>query len=63
MSVDHLIEQSEVVVKPAPDTLRSVEHVSGVTILSDGTVGLIVDVDSVATQNITRERRSHLVNA
>ena len=63
VSVDHLIEQSEVVVKPAPDTLRSVEHVSGVTILSDGTVGLIVDVDSVATQNITRERRGHLVNA
>lgn len=63
LSVDHLIEQSEVVVKPAPDALRSVEHVSGVTILGDGTVGLIVDVDSVTEKNSQRLRRGHLVSA
>lgn len=61
ISVDLLKEQSEVVVKPAPETLRSVEHVSGVTILSDGTVGLIVDVDSFASSSRTREGRGHLV--
>ncbi len=63
LSVDRLMEQSEVVVKPAPEALRSVEHVSGVTILGDGTVGLIVDVDSVTDGNTHRYRRGHLVSA
>ena len=63
LAVDELVEQAEIVVKPAPDTLRSVEYVSGVTILGDGTVGLIVDTDSLAERNLIKERSGRRATA
>jgi chemotaxis protein histidine kinase CheA len=47
--------QTEVVVKPLPGSLEA-NHVSGVTILGDGTVGLILDLDSVTASYTARDR-------
>ncbi len=54
-TVDQLMTQTEVVVKPLPGSLEA-DHVSGVTILGDGTVGLILDLDSVTTSYTARDR-------
>jgi two-component system chemotaxis sensor kinase CheA len=43
LSVDTLLNQAEVVVKPAPAELSQVNYVSGATILGDGRVALILD--------------------
>ncbi len=54
MTVDELVGRAEVVVKPLPGDLTGVDLASSVTILGDGSVGLILDVaaavDSVARQ-------------
>jgi len=55
LTVDQLMTQTEVVVKPLPGSLAA-NHVSGVTILGDGTVGLILDLDSVTTSYAARDR-------
>jgi two-component system chemotaxis sensor kinase CheA len=55
LTVDQLMTQTEVVVKPLPGSLAA-NHVSGVTILGDGTVGLILDLDSVTTSYASRDR-------
>lgn len=47
LTVDTLIGRSEVVVKPLPPDLSDVELASAVTILGDGTVGLILNVSAV----------------
>ena len=55
LTVDQLLTQAEVVVKPLPGTMEAA-HVSGATILGDGSVGLILDLDSVTATYSTRDR-------
>ncbi len=55
LTVDELMTQTEVVVKPLPGSMDA-DHVSGVTILGDGTVGLILDLDSVTVSYTSRDR-------
>jgi two-component system chemotaxis sensor kinase CheA len=49
LEVDELIGQQQVVVKNLESNYRRVPGVSGATILGDGRVALIVDVDGLAT--------------
>lgn len=58
LSVDTLLEQAEVVVKPSPDELAGVDHVAGATILGDGRVSMILDLGAVV-QGLTREELRH----
>ncbi len=50
--VDELLGQQQVVVKNLEANYRRVDHISGATIMGDGRVALILDVDSLV-------RRSH----
>lgn len=54
LTVDELVGRSEVVVKPLPSDLNDIELASSVTILGDGSVGLILDVSAVADQSRQR---------
>ncbi|MEM9610072.1 MAG: chemotaxis protein CheA [Actinomycetota bacterium] len=54
LTVDELVGRSEVVVKPLPSDLNDIELASSVTILGDGSVGLILDVSAVA--DLSRQR-------
>ncbi|MCW8092990.1 chemotaxis protein CheA [Alteromonas sp. ASW11-130] len=47
--VERLEGQQQVVIKSLERHYRSVEHVAGATILGDGSVALILDLDSIAT--------------
>ncbi len=46
--VDELIGQQQVVIKSLEENYRSIDGVSGATILGDGRVALIVDVDALS---------------
>jgi two-component system chemotaxis sensor kinase CheA len=59
LTVDQLLTQTEVVVKPLPGSMYA-DHVSGVTILGDGTVGLILDLDSVTASYTVRDRSARI---
>jgi len=59
LTVDQLLTQTEVVVKPLPGSLDA-SHVSGVTILGDGTVGLILDLDSITAAYTARDRSTRI---
>lgn len=59
LMVDDLLTQTEVVVKPLPGSLEA-DHISGVTILGDGTVGLILDLDSVTVSYTSRDRSQRI---
>jgi two-component system chemotaxis sensor kinase CheA len=48
LMVDELAEQQEIVVKPLSPLLRGLEYYSGASVLSDGTLGLILDVAGIA---------------
>jgi two-component system chemotaxis sensor kinase CheA len=58
LSVDNLLEQAEVVVKPSPDEVGDVPHVAGATILGDGRVSMILDLSAIVT-NLTRGDLRH----
>ncbi len=62
LTVDQLLTQTEVVVKPLPGSMDA-HHVSGVTILGDGTVGLILDLDSVTVSYTSRDRSVRLTTS
>ena len=47
--VDSLIDQHEIVIKSFDDTLKQFEGFSGATILGDGNVVLIMDIDNLLT--------------
>ena len=49
--VDQLLGQQQVVVKNLEANYRKVEDVSGATILGDGRVALILDVDSIVRRS------------
>jgi two-component system chemotaxis sensor kinase CheA len=46
--VDTLIGQQEIVIKSLGKLLSGVKHIAGATILGDGNVALILDVNSLA---------------
>lgn len=54
--VDDLLAQQQVVIKSLQDNYRSVDGVSGATILGDGTVSLILDISGlIKLAGITRD--------
>jgi two-component system, chemotaxis family, sensor kinase CheA len=46
--VDELIGQQQVVIKGLPEYVDNIHYISGCTILGDGTVSLIIDINSIA---------------
>jgi len=50
--VDALLGQNQVVIKSLESNYRRVRGVSGATIMGDGTVGLIMDVNAVVRSNV-----------
>jgi two-component system chemotaxis sensor kinase CheA len=51
--VDAIVDQRQVVIKSLDTHYRSVEGVAGATILGDGRVALIVDVDGLVAQSLS----------
>lgn len=49
LAVDQLLTQQEVVVKPLPQPLQGMTQYAGATILGDGTVSLILDLNGLFT--------------
>jgi two-component system chemotaxis sensor kinase CheA len=58
IAVDALDGESEIVIRPLDAMLRRVEGVVGATILSDGRVGLVLDVRSIIARAATEARVS-----
>ena len=58
--VDAICDQRQVVIKSLDTHYRSVEGVSGATILGDGMVALIVDVDSLVARSLSGQSASAL---
>lgn len=59
--VDDLLGQQQVVIKSLETNFKSVEGISGATILGDGTVALILDVSgliSISKKNSSRDSKS-----
>ena len=54
--VDEILKLQEVVIKPLPQVLRADALFSGATILGDGSVSLILDMDRIAVQTRTLSR-------
>ena len=47
LPVENIYGRQEIVVKPLSDDFKDIQHVSGASILGDGKVSLIVDVESI----------------
>ena len=54
--VDSLIGQQQLVVKSLETNLHAVAGIAGATILGDGRVALILDVNSIVRTNAARAR-------
>lgn len=59
--VDAICDQRQVVIKSLDTHYRSVEGVSGATILGDGMVALIVDVDSLVARSLSGQNAGQLL--
>ena len=59
--VDAICDQRQVVIKSLDTHYRSVEGVSGATILGDGMVALIVDVDSLVARSLSGQTAGTLL--
>lgn len=59
--VDAICDQRQVVIKSLDTHYRSVEGVSGATILGDGMVALIVDVDSLVARSLSGQTAATLL--
>lgn len=59
--VDAICDQRQVVIKSLDTHYRSVEGVSGATILGDGMVALIVDVDSLVARSLSGQTSGTLL--
>jgi two-component system chemotaxis sensor kinase CheA len=59
--VDAICDQRQVVIKSLDTHYRSVEGVSGATILGDGMVALIVDVDSLVARSLSGQTPNALI--
>ncbi|PIE72602.1 MAG: hypothetical protein CSA20_07100 [Deltaproteobacteria bacterium] len=55
--VDELRGQEEVVIKPLPDYLRNNKGFSGATILGDGRISLILDINELIKLTLDRQNR------
>jgi two-component system chemotaxis sensor kinase CheA len=54
--VDEICDTADIVVKPLPTFLKKINYYSGATIMGDGTVSLILDIQGIATQaHLTHE--------
>jgi two-component system chemotaxis sensor kinase CheA len=53
MRVDQVLDTEEIVVEPLPERLRGVGIYAGATLLGDGRVSLILDVQGIARQWLT----------
>ncbi|MCJ8347648.1 chemotaxis protein CheA [bacterium] len=65
--LDQVLDTQEIVVKPLSDKLKNISIFAGATILSDGKVGLILDIAgiknlSMSNDNIRRESSSTTVS-
>lgn len=58
LAVDRLEGQHQTVIKPIPSIFRRMREISGSSILSDGRVGLVLDVNAVV-QNAIRRRNEY----
>jgi len=56
--VDHVIGEHQTVIKNLGRVYRSVEGISGATILGDGTVALIIDISKIITYAVDEEVRT-----
>ncbi len=56
LMVDQLIGEEDVVIKPLKDKYTSVQGVAGATILGDGQVSLILDVNQILEMCFNKER-------
>jgi two-component system chemotaxis sensor kinase CheA len=61
--VDELLGQSQVVVKSTEASFRKIEGVMGATILGDGRVALILDVQGLVRLGLGEGRRAHATSA
>ena len=59
--MDALLGQNQVVIKSLESNYRRVRGVSGATIMGDGTVGLIMDVNAVVRGN-PREKSAQVAD-
>ncbi|BFM05985.1 chemotaxis protein CheA [Halioxenophilus aromaticivorans] len=57
--VDDLLAQQQVVIKSLESNYRRVEGISGATILGDGSVSLILDIQGLITRASRNRRKSH----
>jgi two-component system chemotaxis sensor kinase CheA len=48
--VDEICDTADIVVKPLPAFLKKISYYSGATIMGDGSVSLILDIQGIATQ-------------
>ena len=55
--VDDIIGQQQVVIKSLEENFESIEGIAGGTILGDGNVALIVDVQGLQGPDASQERR------
>ena len=55
LQVDDLIGQQQVVIKSLEENFQSIEGIAGGTILGDGNVALIVDVQGLKTATATHK--------
>lgn len=51
LAVDEVLDMQEVVVKPLGSALKEIPDFAGATILGDGRVALILDIDGIATHS------------
>jgi len=51
---DHVKGKHQTVIKPLSAALRSVDELSGATILGDGTIALIMDLNTIVNKNYSR---------
>jgi len=61
--VDDLLAQQQVVIKSLESNYRRVEGISGATILGDGSVALILDIQGLITRASRSRRKNHSIKA
>lgn len=61
--VDSIVDQRQVVIKSLDTHYRSVEGVAGATILGDGRVALIIDVDGLVARSLAEQGQLDMATA
>jgi two-component system, chemotaxis family, sensor kinase CheA len=60
--VDKLIGEQQVVVKPLPKYINCVEGIAGCTLLGDGTISLILDLEAISKANSKINKKLNLTS-